>query len=160
MLQPNAQNPTLWCQINELIQINKMGKILTVIDPFFVMEVGDTFEWSADDNMYIANHSEEFHKTDDSDSEIRSTYQSNFAISADYAKELIADGYLEDTPNEPKKVFTNVFDEINRLIDKYEDEKDNLAEDMANMPECLKVERATVLNNILSVLDHLKELKK
>ena len=31
---------------------------------------------------------------------------------------------------------------------------------MANMPECLKVERATVLNNVLSVLDHLKELKK
>ena len=137
-----------------------MAKTLTVIDPFFVMEVGDTFEWNEDDNMYVANHAEEFHKSDDSDSEIRSTYQSNFAISVDYAKELITDGYLEETSNEPKKSFTNVFDEINRLIDKYEDEKNNLQEDMANMPECLKVERATVLNNVLSVLDHLKELKK
>ena len=137
-----------------------MAKTLTVIDPFFVMEAGDTFEWNEDDNMYVANHAEEFHKSDDSDSEIRSTYQSNFAISVDYAKELIADGYLEETSNEPKKAFTNVFDEINRLIDKYEDEKNNLQEDMANMPECLKVERATVLNNVLSVLDHLKELKK
>lgn len=137
-----------------------MAKTLTVIDPFFVMEVGDTFEWSEDDNMYVANHAEEFHKSDDSDSEIRSTYQSNFAVSVDYAKELIADGYLEETSNEPKKAFTNVFDEINRLIDKYEGEKSNLQEDMANMPECLKVERATVLNNVLSVLDHLKELKK
>lgn len=137
-----------------------MAKTLTVIDPFFVMEVDDTFEWNEDDNMYVANHAEEFHKSDDSDSEIRSTYQSNFAISVDYAKELITDGYLEETSNEPKKAFTNVFDEINRLIDKYEDEKDNLQEDMANMPECLKVERATVLNNVLSVLDHLKELKK
>jgi hypothetical protein len=137
-----------------------MAKTLTVIDPFFVMEAGDTFEWNEDDNMYVANHAEEFHKSDDSDSEIRSTYQSNFAISVDYAKELITDGYLEETSNEPKKAFTNVFDEINRLIDKYEDEKNNLQEDMANMPECLKVERATVLNNVLSVLDHLKELKK
>ena len=60
-----------------------MAKTLTVIDPFFVMEVGDTFEWNEDDNMYVANHAEEFHKSDDSDSEIRSTYQSNFAISVD-----------------------------------------------------------------------------
>ena len=110
--------------------------------------------------MYVSQHVEEFHKTDDSDSELRSTFNSNFAISADYAKELIADGYLEEMVSEPKKAFTNVFDEINRLIEKYEDEKANLNEDMANMPECLKVERATVLNNVLSVLDHLKELKK
>ncbi len=137
-----------------------MAKTLKVIDPFFVMEVGDTFEWNDDENMYTANHSEEFHKSDDSDSEIRSMYNSNFMISADYAKELIADGYLEEMVSEPKKVFMNVFDEINRLIEKYEDEKANLNEDMANMPECLKVERATVLNNILSVLCHLKELKK
>lgn len=137
-----------------------MNKVLHVIQPFFTVEVGDTFEYDNNTDMYVAQRTEEFHKTDDSDSELRSVFNSNFAISADYAKELIADGYLEETSNEPKKAFTNVFDEINRLIDKYEDEKDNLQEDMANMPECLKVERATVLNNILSVLDHLKELKK
>lgn len=136
-----------------------MTKTLRVTDPFFVMELGDTFEWIDDAKMYVAEHAEEFHKTDDSDSELRSSYQSNFAISEDYAKELIADGYLEEV-GDSKKAFTNVFDEINRLIAKYDDEKANLNEDMATMPECLKVERATVLNNILSVLDHLKNLKK
>ena len=136
-----------------------MAKTLRVINSFFVMEEGDTLEWDESTNMYTADHSEEFHKSDDANSELRSTYQSNFAISEDYARELILDGYLEEV-NDGKKSFTNVFDEINRLIDKYDDELKNLNEDMANMPECLKVERTTVLNNILSVLDHLKELKK
>ena len=137
-----------------------MAKTLRVIESFFVMEVGDTFEWDADQNMYIANHSEEFHKTDDENSEISSSYNANFSISADYAKGLIADGYLEEVTTDGKKSFTNIFDEIARLTQKYSDEKANLNEDMAGMPECLKVERATVLNNILSVLDHLASLKK
>lgn len=136
-----------------------MAKILRVIDPFFVMEIGDSFVWDEERNMYIAERSEEFHKTDDSNSELRSTYNSNFCISADYAKELIADGYLEEDGGN-KKVFMNVFDEIDRLISKFTEEKNNLQKDMANMPECLKVERATVLNNILSILEHLKDLKK
>lgn len=135
-----------------------MNKVLHVIQPFFTVEVGDTFEYDNNTDMYVAQRTEEFHKTDDSDSELRSVFNSNFAISADYAKELIADGYLEDVMD--KKTFTNVFDEIQRLSDKYSDELKNLQEDMAGMPECLKVERTTVLNNILSVLDHLKSLKK
>ena len=137
-----------------------MAKTLRVIESFFVMEVGDTFEWDANENMYVSNHSEEFHKTDDENSEISSSYNSNFSISADYAKDLIADGYLEEATSDGKKVFTNVFDEITRLYKKYDDELKNLQEDMADMPECLKVERTTVLNNILSVLDHLAALKK
>ena len=136
-----------------------MAKTLRVIDPFLYMETGDTFEWDAESNMYTANHSEEFHKSDESDSELRSVFKSNFAISADYAKELIMDGYLEEV-GENKKMFTNVFDEISRLIEKYSAEKKSLNEDMASMPECLKVERATVLNNIIAVLDHLRGLKK
>ena len=135
-----------------------MNKVLHVIEPFFTVEVGDTFEFDDKTNMYVSQRTEEFHKTDDSNSELRSMFNSNFAISADYAKELIADGYLEDAGN--KKVFMNVFDEIQRLSDKYSDELKNLNEDMAGMPECMKVERTTVLNNILSVLDHLKSLKK
>ena len=135
-----------------------MSKVLHVIEPFFTVEVGDTFEFDSKSNMYVAQRTEEFHKTDDSNSELRSMFNSNFAISVDYAKELIADGYLEDVME--KKTFTNVFDEIQRLSEKYSDELKNLNEDMANMPECLKVERTTVLNNILSVLEHLKSLKK
>ena len=135
-----------------------MSKTLRVIEPFFAVEVGDTFEWNDSDQMYVSQHVEEFHKTDDSDSELRSMFNSNFAISADYAKELIADGYLEEVTE--KKTFTNVFDEIQRLYKKYKDELKNVDEDMAHMPQCVKVERITVLNNLLSVLGHLNDLKK
>ena len=141
-----------------LINMNKMSKTLRVIEPFFTVDTGDTFEWNDSDKMYVSQRIEEFHKTDDSDSELRSMFNSNFAISADYAKELIADGYLEEVTE--KKVFTNVFDEIQRLHNKYTEELKNVDEDMAHLPQCVKVERVTVLNNILSVLDHLNSLKK
>ena len=137
---------------------DKMSKTLRVVEPFFTVDTGDTFEWDDNNKMYTSQRVEEFHKTDDENSELRSMFNSNFAISADYAKELIADGYLEEVAE--KKVFMNVFDEIQRLQAKYTDELKNLNEDMANMPECLKVERTTVLNNILSVLEHLNNLKK
>lgn len=139
---------------------NTMVKTLRVIEPFFVMEAGDTFEWNDDTQMYVSSHNEEFHKSSDADSEVNSSYSSNFSISADYAQDLINEGYLEPADAEAKKNFVNVFDEIQRLIVKYTDELDNLKEDMANMPECLKVERTTVLNNIISVLNHLNGLKK
>ena len=135
-----------------------MAKVLHVVQPFFTVEVGDTFEFDSNSNMYVSQRTEEFHKTDDSNSELRSMFNSNFAISADYAKELIADGYLED--NSEDRTFVNVFDEIQRLHDKYTDELKNIDEDMANLPQCVKVERMTVLTNILSVLEHLKGLKK
>lgn len=140
------------------VNFDKMSKTLRVVEPFFTVDTGDTFEWNDSDKMYVSQRVEEFHKTDDSDSELRSMFNSNFAISADYAKELVADGYLEEVTE--KKVFMNVFDEIQRLQAKYTDELKNLDEDMAGMPECLKVERTTVLNNILSVLEHLNSLKK
>ena len=42
----------------------------------------------------------------------------------------------------------------------FKDELKNVDEDMAHMPQCVKVERITVLNNLLSVLGHLNDLKK
>ena len=94
-----------------------MAKILRVTDSFLFMEVGDTFEYNNYTKMYVAEHNEEFHKSDDSDSELRSTFSSNFAISEEYAKELIKDGYLEEVVEDQKDVkFINVFDEIDKLF--------------------------------------------
>lgn len=138
-----------------------MAKTLRVTDSFLFMEIGDTFEYNNDTQMYVFEHNEEFHKTDDADSEVRSIYNSNFSISEDYAKELIKEGYLEEVVENPKsKNFVNVFDEIDKLYNKYTDELNNIDEDMSTAPECLKVERATVLNNLVKVLNHLKSLKK
>lgn len=137
-----------------------MSKILRVIEPFFVMDLGDTFTLSEDGKTYYAEHNEEFRTAKD-DGDLTSTYNSTFAISPKWAQQLIEDGYLEevDTPKTDSK-FVNVFDEIDTLIARYQKELSELPMMMGGQPECLKVEKTTVLTNILSVLNHLKALRK
>lgn len=136
-----------------------MSNILRVIDPFFITEVGDTFILSEDGDTYEFQKNEEFHKAGD-ESDINSSYSATFKISTDYAKQLITDGYLEEVSQKESKNFVNVFDEIDKLIKRYGDQLANIDLDMADQPQCVKVEKTTVLTNILSVLNHLKELRK
>ena len=136
-----------------------MSNILRVIDPFFITEVGDTFTLSEDGDTYEFQKNEEFHKAGD-ESDINSSYSATFKISTDYAKQLITDGYLEEVSQKESKNFINVFDEIDKLIKRYGDQLANIDLDMADQPQCVKVEKTTVLTNILSVLNHLKELRK
>lgn len=136
-----------------------MAKTLRVIEPFFIMETGDIFEYTEDTKMYVSKHNEEFYKTDDkSISEIKSAYNSEFQISVDYAKSLIEDGYLEEV--EADKTFINIFDEINNLLAKYKSGLETVEKDAAGLPECVKIERKTVLTNMITLLEHLKSLKK
>lgn len=137
-----------------------MKKILRVVEPFFTAELGDTFTFSDKTNLYESQTQEEFRKSDEDD-EVTSSYNATFSISKAYAQELIKDGYLEevDTKTEDKP-FTNVFDEIKTLKEKYSSELSKLDEDMKLSPQCLKVERETVLSNLVKVLNHLESLKK
>lgn len=141
-----------------LIKFHKMAKTLRVINSFFVMEVGDTFVLSEDGKYYISCHNEEFHKNDD-DNSVNSSFTSEYRISPEYAEQLIKDGYLEEVGS-GKKDFVNVFDEIDNLINRYQTELINLDSDLAGEPQCVKVEKNTVLTNLLSVLNHLKTLRK
>jgi len=137
-----------------------MSKILRVIDPFFEMEIGDTFTLTEDGKLYSSEHNEEFRKAGDND-EVNAIYNSVFNISVEYAKELIKEGYLEEvTENKKQNTFVNVFDEIDNLIKKYQLELNNIDTTMKDAPQCMKVEKTTVLTNILSVLNHLKTLRK
>lgn len=136
-----------------------MSKTLRVINSFFVMEVGDTFSLSEDGKFYVAERNEEFHRAGEKN-ELNSTFNSTFNISIDYAKELIEEGYLEEVDPVTKPGFINVFDEIDNLIDRYSKELKNIDLDLAGEPQCVKVEKTTVLTNMLSVLNHLKTLRK
>lgn len=135
-----------------------MSRILKVIKPFFVMEVGDTFELSANGKEYVSEFNMERHESDSEDSTVSSRYSSNYTISADYAKMLIEEGYLSEV--DKPTAFVNVFDEINNMLDTYKEDLANLDEDMANMPACMKVEKQTVLHNLITALEHLNSLKK
>ena len=137
-----------------------MAKTLTVIDPFFVMDLGDTFEYDENTKMYTSKHKEEFYKTDDgSINEIKSSYNSEFSISPEYAKSLIDDGYLEETQSTESK-FVNVFDEIETLLTKYKSGLSTLEKDTIGLPVCVRVEKEAVLTNLVTLLEHLKSLKK
>ena len=87
------------------------------------------------------------------------SFLAKFTISVDYAKQLVKDGYLEEeTEREPD--FKNIFTEIDNLISTYGAELKNIDNEFANQPACLKVEKQTVLNNMIKVLSHLRGLKK
>ena len=137
-----------------------MKKILRVVEPFFTAELGDTFTFSDKTNLYESQTQEVFRKSDE-DNEVTSSYNATFSISKAYAQELIEDGYLEEVDTTTTdKPFTNVFDEIKTLKEKYSSELSKLDEDMKLSPQCLKVERETVLSNLVKVLNHLESLKK
>ena len=139
-----------------------MSKTLQVVEPFFTLDAGDILEYSDSKKMYILEKNEEFHKHGDDSEDVNSTYSSTFTISVDYAKELIKHGLLEEVMEDPipTKGFTNIFTEIDNLLYKYTKELNNVDAEMENMPQCLKVEKITVLKNIIEVLNHLKSLKK
>lgn len=136
-----------------------MTKILKVIKPFFVMEVGDTFEYDAETNQYKSVYNEEHNSSNEDSSTIVSTYNSVYTISEDYAKLLIEGGYIEEVKTENKQ-FVNIFDEIGRLIVKYSEDLNELINSTEDTPQCLKVEKETVLRNMIKLLRHLESLKK
>ena len=139
-----------------------MTKILKVIKPFFVMEVGDTFEYDNDTNQYKSVYNVENNSSNDNNSTVMSSYSSVYTISTEYAKVLIGQGYLEqvDENSAESKKFVNVFDEISNLISVYNKDLADVLRSDDNTPQCLKIERETVLRNMIKLLEHLNSLKK
>lgn len=137
-----------------------MNKILKVIKPFSVMEVGDTLEYSESTKMYTSQIEVNNSEADDKNNSYTSKYTSTYSISKEYAEYLIKEGYLSDVDENVGSNFVNVFDEIERLGEMYQNQLETLDDDMAAQPECLKVEKTTVLNNLLEVLSYLRSLKR
>lgn len=135
-----------------------MTKILKVIKPFYVLEEGDTLELSKDGSTYTSVYNEEHHEDSDDNSTVTSSYSSVYSISTAYAKTLVENGYLEEVKEQ--KDFVNIFDEIDRLLTKYYDDLNNLLYGKNDDPKCMQVEKETVLQNMIKLLEHLKNLKK
>ena len=136
-----------------------MTKILKVIKPFFVMENGDTFEYNADTDQYESVYNEEHNSSNEDNSTVVSSYNSVYRISKEYAKMLLDNGYVEEV--DYKKRFVNIFDEINNKLSEYNNELCTLKSKAdKNTPQCLLVEKETVLRNMIKLLEYLKGLKK
>ena len=136
-----------------------MTKILKVIKPFFVMENGDTFEYNADTDQYESVYNEEHNSSNEDNSTVVSSYNSVYRISKEYAKMLLDNGYVEDVDDKKRSV--NIFDEINNKLSEYNEELYALKSKAdENTPQCLLVEKETVLRNMIKLLEYLKGLKK
>lgn len=136
-----------------------MTKILKVIKPFFVMENGDTFEYNADTDQYESVYNEEHNSSNEDNSTVVSSYNSVYRISKEYAKMLLDNGYIEEV--DEKKRFVNIFDEIDNKLSEYNNELYALKTKAdENTPQCLLVEKETVLRNMIKLLEYLKGLKK
>ena len=136
-----------------------MTKILKVIKPFFVMENGDTFEYNADTDQYESVYNEECNSSNEDNSTVVSSYNSVYRISKEYAKMLLDNGYVEEV--DEKKRFVNIFDEIDNKLNEYNNELYTLKTKAdENTPQCLLVEKETVLRNMIKLLEYLKGLKK
>lgn len=136
-----------------------MTKILKVIKPFFVMESGDTFEYNANTEQYESVYNEEHNSSNEDNSTVVSSYNSVYRISKEYAKMLLDNGYVEEV--DEKKRFVNIFDEIDNKLNEYNNELYTLkTKTDENTPQCLLVEKETVLRNMIKLLGYLKGLKK
>lgn len=136
-----------------------MTKILKVIKPFFVMEEGDTFEYNEETAQYESMYNEEHNSSNEDNSTVVSSYNSVYRISKEYAKMLLDNGYVEEV--DEKKRFVNIFDEIDNKLSEYNDELYTLKTKAdENTPQCLLVEKETVLRNMIKLLEYLKGLKK
>ena len=136
-----------------------MTKILKVIKPFFVMEDGDTFEYNADTDQYESVYNEEHNSSNEDKSTVVSSYNSVYRISKEYAKMLLDNGYVEEV--DKKARFVNIFDEIDNKLSEYNNELYTLKTKAdENTPQCLLVEKETVLRNMIKLLEYLKGLKK
>lgn len=136
-----------------------MTKILKVIKPFFVMENGDTFEYNADTDQYESVYNEEHNSSNEDNSTVVSSYNSIYRISKEYAKMLLDNGYVEEV--DEKKRFVNIFDEIDNKLSEYNEELYTLSNGgNDDTPQCLLVEKETVLRNMIKLLEYLKGLKK
>lgn len=139
-----------------------MKDIFTVKKQFGWMEPGDTFELS-DNNLYECKRTETFSNiSENGDSTAKSTL--SLSVSKDYIKFLeengiVSHGSEKDTENTKSTKFKNVFDEIDNMLETYNEDLENIEKDMKDSPACMKVEKETVLRNLIKALDYLKSLK-
>lgn len=121
------------------------------------MERGDVLEYEEKNNTYT-NVKISKGTWGDEEAERHFECSSSVAFDIDTIKEFEEEGLI--CKDEPKTQRANVFDEIDSLMTSYTEDLNNVDEDMCHMPECLKVERITVLENMLKLLNHLKSLKR
>lgn len=135
-----------------------MSKTLKVIIPIFSLDEGDILTLSKSGDLYVCEDSRVINHNGDAGEDVKTSYSATFSISASYAEALVKEGFLAPV-TEGKDAFVNIFDEIETLLHTYEKRLNDVKNDKTIIP-CVKVEQTTVYTNLISLLNHLKSLKK
>lgn len=136
-----------------------MTKKIKVISPFYGLEVGDTLTLSDDGKMYLL----EVHKGVNSETGLQSTFDFVFKIGANKAKELVELGtfaYVEEEKEKKSSSFVNVFDEIDNLLEEFQEEAKKFVNANEDKPSWLQKEHSNVIESNIDLLMYLKSLKK
>ena len=135
-----------------------MDKVLKVKKSFLGTDVNDIFEYDKENNTYELNKNHTYSQVEDGNPyTVKSSYE--VSLSADNINDLINKGYLVPVKDDNKKAYVNIFDKIDELINLYISDLKNIDEDMKNAPACLKIEKQTVLENLVQTLESLKQYK-
>lgn len=138
-------------------KINNMNETLTVVKPYCWMEKDDTFQLSADGSSYVSTRTREYTNTY-KDIDLTGRSEMTCSISKETANNMINAGILK--AGEEETPFVNVFDRIDEMLDTYNKDLDNIDTDMKDSPTCMKIEKETVLRNLIKTLSYLRSLKK
>lgn len=130
-----------------------MTKSLKVIKPLLSLSIGDTLELSKDGKFYVFEYKDHY-------DESNYMFSTTCSFSIEYANELIKEGYLTNYTFAENKPFINVFDVITNLLKTYQGQLDEVLQKDGDYPMCLKVEKQTVLSNMIKLLMHLNSFKK
>ena len=143
-----------------------MIKTLKVVKPFYVdnnleIKVNEIFEWSEDDGLYINENTSVYNPDDNNEDSDGFSSTTKTYLSIGYVARLLKYGFLKDTGGfENKEGFVNIFNEIENLKKEYTEQLNGLDGEYKTSPACLKVEKQTVLTNLINLLNHLGSLKK
>ncbi len=131
---------------------------LKLVKPLYYMEPGSVFEFK--DGEYVCEIKNVDNTITDDGTDTSVEFSQRMSISEESAKNLIENGFLKELVSEDDSNFINVFDQIDKMLTMYKTELNNLDNDYEGSPACMKVEKETVLKNLIKALTYLKNLKR
>ena len=131
---------------------------LKLVKPLYYMEPGSVFKFK--DGEYVCEIKNNVNDVITNDGKNTVEFSQRMSISEESAKNLIEKGFLKEVVSEDDSNFINVFDQIDKMLTMYKTELNNLDNDYEGSPACMKVEKETVLKNLIKALTYLKNLKR
>lgn len=141
-----------------------MGKILKVSKNGLLKSLSPDMEFVLSKDGKTYDYQKEVKNTADCPDgmEAWEVYSNKISLSKEFCEKLVKEGSLIEVKEENKSqecCSCKIYQEIDKLLKEYNKELKNVLDNKDEVPECLRVEKMTVLKNLIKVLNYLKDLK-